>query len=95
MIMLSRARYCWPGSNYPVTRCTIAVQVLQQARRAPQRRIASGPAEPRSPLASFLSGVNPVPGSRLHLSRGPASDQALSRRVYAAPLVIVSSKEPA
>jgi len=45
---------------------------------------------PRSPRASFLSGVSPVPGSRRRLSRFAASDLGLSSWAYAADFGVVS-----
>ena len=61
VIMLSRARYCWPGSNYPVTLHDCSPGPPPSAASATE---ASLPV-PRSPQASFLSGASPVPGSRV------------------------------
>ena len=78
--MLSRARYCWPGSNYPVT--------LHDCSPGPPPGAASAaeasPPVPRSPRASFLSEIRPVPRSRPPLSRFAASDMGLSSWAYAA-----------
>ena len=64
MIMLSRARYSWPGSNYPA--------MLDDCRAGPPPSAASAAEaslpDPRSARASFLSGVSPLPGSRPRLS---------------------------
>ena len=74
VIMLSRARYCWPGSNYPVTLHDCSAGPPPSAASAAE---ASLPV-PRSTRASFLLGVNPVSGSRRSLSRFAASDLGLS-----------------
>ena len=64
VIMLSRARYCWPGSNYPVT--------LHDCSPSPPPSAASAAEAwlpvPRSTRASF-SGVSPVPGSESPVQR--------------------------
>ena len=56
VIMLSRARYSWPGSNYPV--------MLDDCRAGPPPSAASAAEaslpDPRSTRASFLSGVSPL-----------------------------------
>jgi len=82
VIMLSRARYScsWPGSNYPVMLDDCSAGPPPSAASAVE---ASLPV-PRSPRASFLSGVSPVRGSRPRLSRFAASDMGLSSWAYAA-----------
>ena len=85
--MLSRARYCWPGSNYPVTLHDCSPGPPPSAARAAEASLQV----PRSPRASFLSGVIPVPGSRRRLSRFAASDLlGLSSWAYAANFGVVS-----
>ena len=85
VIMLSRARYSWPGSNYPVMLDDCSAGPPPSAASAAE---ASLPV-PRSPRASFLSGVSPVPGSRRRLSRFAASDLGLSSWAYAADFGVV------
>jgi len=80
MIMLSRAHYCWPGSNYPVTLHDCSPGPPPGAASAAE---ASLPV-PRSPRASFLSGIRLVPRSRPPLSKFAASDMGLSSWAYAA-----------
>ena len=89
VIMLSRASYCWPGSNYPVTLHDCSPGPPPGAGSAAE---ASLPV-PRSPRASFLSGVSPVPSSRRRLSRFAASDMGLSCWAYAAVCGVLSLKE--
>ena len=92
--MRSRARYCWPGSNYyPVTLhdCTIAAQVLHQARRAPRRHRFRSRGR-RGPPSCRGSGMRPVPGSRPRLSRFAASDMGLSFWAYAADFGVLVEK---
>ena len=80
VIVLSRARYCWPGSNYPVTLHDCSPGPPPSAASAAE---ASLPVT-RSPRASFLPGMRPVPSSRPPLSRSAASDMGLSSWAYAA-----------
>ena len=80
VIMLSRARYCWPGSNYPVTQHDCSPGPPPSAASAAEASLLV----PWSPRASFLSGMRPVPRSRPHLSRCAASDIGLSSWTYAA-----------
>ena len=71
----------WPGSNYPVTLHDCSPGPPPSAASATE---ASLPV-PRSPQASILSRVRPVPGSRPRLSRFAASDMlGLSSWAYAA-----------
>ena len=70
VIMPSRARYSWPGSNYPV--------MLDDCRAGPPPSAASAAEaslpDPSPVRASFLSGVSPLPGSRSRLSMYAALD---------------------
>ena len=86
VIMLSRALYCRPGSNYPVTLHDCCPSPPPSAASAAE---ASLPV-PRATRASFLSEVSPLPGSRPRLSRFAASDMGLSSWAYAADFVVAS-----
>ena len=81
-------RYCWPGSNYPVTLHDCSPGPPPGAARAAE---ASLPV-PRSPRAAFsLSGASPIPGSRRPLSRFAASDVCPFSWAYAADFGVISS----
>ena len=86
VIMLSRARYSWPGSNYPV--------MLDDCRAGPPPSAASA-AEASLPdpvRASFLSGVSPLPGSRPRLSMYAAPDMGPFSGAYAAGFFSLAEK---
>ena len=82
VIMLSRVRYCWPGSNYPVTLHDCSPGPPPSAASAAE---ASLPV-PRSPRTSFLSGMRPVPRSR------PAPTFVEVCRVRHGPLLVGMSR---
>ena len=88
VIMLSRARYSWPGSNYPV--------MLDDCRAGPPPSAASAAEaslpDPRSTRASFLSGVSPLPGSRPRLSMYAAPDMGPFSGAYAAGFFSLAEK---
>ena len=88
VIMLSRARYSWPGSNYPVMLDDCSAGPPPSAASAAE---ASLP-DPRPVRASFLSGVSPLPGSRPRLSMYAASDMGPFSGAYAAGLVLLAEK---
>ena len=89
VIMLSRARYSWPGSNYPVMLDDCSAGPPPSAASAAE---ASLPAL-RSTRASFLSGVRPLPGSRpARLSMFAASDMGPFSGAYAADFVSLAEK---
>ena len=71
--MLSRARYCWPGSNYPVTLHDCSPGPPPGAASAAE---ASLPV-PRSPRASFLSGMRPVARGTLSALQDDTPDVTL------------------
>ena len=71
--MLSRARYCWPGSNYPVTLHDCSPGPPPGAGSAAE---ASLPV-PRSPRASFLSGMRPVARGTLSALQDDTPDVTL------------------
>jgi len=83
VIMLSRARYSWPGSNYPV--------MLDDCRAGPSPSAASAAEaslpDPSPVRASFLSGVSPLPGSRPRLSMYAAPDMGPFSGAYHMALV--------
>ena len=85
---LSRARYSWPGSNYPV--------MLDDCRAGPPPSAASAAEaslpDPRSARASFLSGVCPLPGSRPRLSMYAAPGMGPFSGAYAAGFVSLAEK---
>ena len=88
VIMLSRARYSWLGSSYPV--------MLHDCSAGPPPSVASAagaslPA-PRSTRASSLSGVSLLPSSRPRLSRFAASDLGPFSGAYAADFVSLTEK---
>ena len=86
--MLSRARYSWPGSNYPV--------MLDDCRAGPPPSAASAAEaslpDPRPVRAPFLSGVSPLPGSRPRLSMYAAPDMGPFSGAYAAGFVSLAEK---
>ena len=82
MIMPSRARYSWPGSNYLV--------MLDDCSAGPLPK-ASLP-DPRSTRASSLSGVSPLPGSRPRLSMYAAPDMGPFTGAYAAGFFSLAEK---
>jgi len=88
VIMLSRARYSWPGSNYPV--------MLDDCSAGPPPRAASAAEaslpDPMATRASFLSGVSPLPGSRPRLSMYAAPDMGPFSGAYAAGFVSLAEK---
>jgi len=88
MIMLSRARYSWPGSNYPLMLDDCSVGPPPSAASAAE---ASLP-DPRSTRASFLSGVSPLPSSRPRLSMYAAPDMGPFSGAYAAGFVSLAEK---
>jgi len=88
VIMLSRARYSWPGSNYPVMLDDCSAGPPPSAASAAE---ASLP-DPRSTRASFLSGVSPLPGSRPRLSMYAAPDMGPFSGAYAAGFVSLAEK---
>ena len=88
VIMLSRARYSWPGSNYPVMLDDCSAGPPPSAASAAE---ASLP-DPRSARASFLSGVSPLPGSRPRLSMYAAPDMGPFSGAYAASFVSLAEK---
>jgi len=86
--MLSRARYSWPGSNYPVMLDDCSAGPPPSAASAAE---ASLP-DPRSTRASFLSGVSPLPGSRPRLSMYAAPDMGPFSGACAAGFVSLAEK---
>ena len=88
VIMLPRARYFWPGSNYPV--------MLDDCRAGPPPSAASAAEaslpDPRPVRASFLSGVSPLPGSRPRLSMYAAPDMGPFSGAYAAGFFSLAEK---
>ena len=86
--MLSRARYSWPGSNYPV--------MLDDCRAGPPPSAASAAEaslpDPSPVRASFLSGVSPLPGSRPRLSMYAAPDMGPFSGACAAGFVSLAEK---
>jgi len=88
MIMLSRARYSWPGSNYPV--------MLDDCSAGPPPSVASAAEaslpDPSSTRASSLSGVSPLPGSRPRLSMYAAPDMGPFSGAYAAGFFSLAEK---
>jgi len=86
--MLSRARYSWPGSNYPV--------MLDDCRAGPPPSAASAAEaslpDPRPVRAPFLSGVSPLPGSRPRLSMYAAPDMGPFSGACAAGFVSLAEK---
>jgi len=88
VIMLSRARYSWPGSNYPV--------MLDDCRAGPPPSAASAAEaslpNPRPVRAPFLSGVSPLPGSRPRLSMYAAPDMGPFSGAYAAGFFSLAEK---
>ena len=88
VIMLSRARYSWPGSNYPVMLDDCSAGPPPSAASAAE---ASLP-DPRSTRASFLSGVSPLPGSRPRLSMYAAPDMGPFSGACAAGFVSLAEK---
>jgi len=88
VIMLSRARYSWPGSNYPVMLDDCSAGPPPSAASAAE---ASLP-DPRPVRASFLSGVSPLPGSRPRLSMYAAPDMGPFSGACAAGFVSLAEK---
>ena len=88
VIMLSRARYSWPGSNYPGMQDDCSAGPPPSAASAAE---ASLP-DPRSTRASFLSGVSPLPGSRPRLSMYAAPDMGPFSGACAAGFVSLAEK---
>ena len=86
--MLSRARYSWPGSNYPVMLDDCSAGPPPSAASAAE---ASLP-DPRSTRASYLSGVSPLPGSRPRLSMYAAPDMGPFSGAYAAGFFSLAEK---
>ena len=88
VIMLSRARYSWPGSNYPVMLDDCSAGPPPSAASAAE---ASLP-DPRPARAPFLSGVSPLPGSRPRLSMYAAPDMGPFSGAYAAGFFSLAEK---
>ena len=86
--MLSRVRFSWPGSNYPVMLDDCSAGPPPSAARAAE---ASLP-DPRSMRASFLSGVSPLPGSRPRLSMYAAPNMGPFSGAYAAGFFSLAEK---
>ena len=86
--MLSRARYSWPGSNYPVMLDDCSAGPPPSAASAAE---ASLP-DPRPVRAPFLSGVSPLPGSRPRLSMYAAPDMGPFSGAYAAGFFSLAEK---
>jgi len=88
VIMLSRARYSWPGPNYPV--------MLDDCRAGPPPSVASAAEaslpDPSPVRASFLSGVSPLPGPRARLSMYAAPDMGTFSGAYAAGFFSLAEK---